>query len=616
MEESSYKHNYEYLSIEEAKAIINGTFVQGTTSIGGELATKGDIDELLDAADKKLTSIVPVTDTSNEFICFFECISNETFPDDLEHRWIEITPTDAGNFTEVGGTITVTGSYGLTGSLGTKKTVGQINDTITVEKNTTTQAKSGSKTYYYNNTPDTAPSATVTWTQDAHSVIAPTSVHVTNIILQVGQNQQIQYEVTPSNADVDTCTYEVTSGSDYVHITDGVVYADAVGEAVCKIIINGTVESTFQVNVINGNVERNSGDIFIIQHPVGGGTAIVDLHSPEYCFNPPNRYPQEYNNMVYNAVYVQGVDHNIWGARQQTVIDVDQIRKTYKQIKDKPSLIKGKTIEQACSINGGHYAYVYIYSNSYVIASNFNKVESLKCRAYKKSSNFSTSFDYSLAWLTLNGATATNDIKNIKNLTFGTLIDYWAFNDDNRRYEVFGGTEKIECDYFSRCGTLYSYILIDLDQDNEISVFDFASSNDGYFEKGYNVSRDNCENNIKEMTVDYTQNSLYITEDYIKLNITINKINNSTDISNLRGNMVAFCFEGQYTTNAEAAFYGTDSNGAFFNITDEQTLPYTTQINIPKKDFGNIWLYLSALNTNDSLIYRSAPIKINLTAPA
>lgn len=275
MEESNYKHNYEYLSIEEAKAIVNGTFVQGTTNIGGELATKSDIDKLLTAADKKLTSIVPVTDASNEFICFFECISNETFPDDLEHRWIEvspiqfmfpadggsvkitgsygltgtlgtrkkvgviadtitaganatpstksgsktyyynndqsqtptakvswtqpnkkeefpddeahrwikITPTDAGNFTEAGGTITVTGSYGLTGSFGTKKTVGYINDTITVERNTTTQTKSGSKTYYYNNTPGTDPSATVTWTQDAHIESFTYEYHI-----YVGQN--------------------------------------------------------------------------------------------------------------------------------------------------------------------------------------------------------------------------------------------------------------------------------------------------------------------------------------------------------------------------------------------------------------------------------------------
>ena len=77
MEESSYKHNYEYLSIEEAKSIVNGTFVQGTTNIGGELVTKSDINKLLITADKKLTSIVPSTVTDNEFVCFFECISNE-----------------------------------------------------------------------------------------------------------------------------------------------------------------------------------------------------------------------------------------------------------------------------------------------------------------------------------------------------------------------------------------------------------------------------------------------------------------------------------------------------------------------------------------------------------
>lgn len=168
MVESSYKHNYEYLSIEEVKSIISGTFVQGTTSIGGELATKSDIDKLITAADKRLTSMVPSTAANNEFVCFFECVNNEDFPDDLQHRWIEITPTNAGNFPETGGTINVTGSYGLTGSLGTRKVVGYINDTITVGRNTTTSTKSGSKTYYYNNNSGTAPSATVTWTQDAH----------------------------------------------------------------------------------------------------------------------------------------------------------------------------------------------------------------------------------------------------------------------------------------------------------------------------------------------------------------------------------------------------------------------------------------------------------------
>lgn len=164
MEESIYKHNYEYLSIQEAKSIIGGTFIQGTTNIGGELATKADIDGLLKGADKKLTSIVPVTDTSNEFICFFECEDIETFPDDLEHRWIEVSPIQF-TFPADGGSVKITGSYGLTGTLGTRKKVGDITDTITADANATPSTKSGSKTYYYNNDQSQTPTAKVSWTQ-------------------------------------------------------------------------------------------------------------------------------------------------------------------------------------------------------------------------------------------------------------------------------------------------------------------------------------------------------------------------------------------------------------------------------------------------------------------
>lgn len=445
MEESNYKHNYEYLSIEEAKSIIGGTFVQGTTNIGGELATKADIDKLLTAADKKLTSIVPVTDTSNEFICFFECISNETFPDDLEHRWIEvspiqftfpadggsvkitgsygltgtlgtrkkvgdiadtitaganatpsaksgsktyyynndqsqtptakvswtqpnkeeefpdneahrwirvqpessqipvdggtinvtgsygltgtygtekkvgditdtivvepnstqdqksgsktyhynnnqsdtptaeitwtqpgraeefpddeahrwieITPTDAGNFTEAGGTITVTGSYGLTGSFGTKKTVGQINDTITVERNTTTQTKPGSKTYYYNNTPGTNPSATVTWTQDACSRIDPTDVTISDITMNVGESKQLSYNVTPENSTIDSVSYEIVSGSDLAHIENSTIYADKEGSVTYKVTINNSITATASVVISDTYTYKDVYDI-------------------------------------------------------------------------------------------------------------------------------------------------------------------------------------------------------------------------------------------------------------------------------------------------------------------------------------------------------------------
>ena len=164
MEESSYKHNYEYLSIEEAKSIVNGTFVQGTTNIGGELVTKSDINKLLITADKKLTSIVPSTVTDNEFVCFFECISNEQFPDDVAHRWIEVSPIQF-TFPADGGSVKITGSYGLTGTLGTRRKVGDINDTITAGANATPSSKSGSKTYYYNNDQSQKPTAKVSWTQ-------------------------------------------------------------------------------------------------------------------------------------------------------------------------------------------------------------------------------------------------------------------------------------------------------------------------------------------------------------------------------------------------------------------------------------------------------------------
>ena len=136
-------------------------------SVSNEYITKSAAIQIADDKGYNVTSDLSQY-LDNECIDVFSVKVKEEFPDDPEHRWIEITPTDAGNFPETGGTINVTGSYGLTGSLGTRKVVGYINDTITVERNTTTSTKSGSKTYYYNNNSGTSPSATVTWTQDAH----------------------------------------------------------------------------------------------------------------------------------------------------------------------------------------------------------------------------------------------------------------------------------------------------------------------------------------------------------------------------------------------------------------------------------------------------------------
>lgn len=530
MEESSYKHNYEYISIEEAKAIINGTFIQGTTNIGGELATKADIDKLLTDANKKLTSIVPSTEVSNEFVCFFECVDNR---------------------------------------------------------------------------------------------VDPTGVHVTNIIIQVGQNQKIKYELTPSNATVDTCTYEVTSGSEYVHITDGVVYADAIGEAVCKITINGNIESTFTISVINGQSEQMSGDVFIIQRPTCGCSVYVDFHSQEYCFDPSVKYTQYNNYMVYPKVYTQGLDWGIFQQYSQIIIDVDQIRKTYQQIKNKPSLIKGKTIEQACQIHDGHYVYVYLYSDDFVVDSYIGTIQTHKARGYKKSSDSSIS----LTWdgrlnAKLNGYTATGDFKNIKQLVYGTNLATDMFGSeygDDTKYISYYGEGDNDYDqkglsYFTHTGTLFSFIMIDLDSNEETSVFNFVSFNDGYFDKGYHLSPSDESNlNIrdiaKDLSVDITTNNQDIDGDNVKLNITINKINNSEDISSLR----AIMFSSSYKNGNDDALntlVASDNNGAFFWHDHNLKLPYTTQVNIPKKDYDKVCLYMVAFDTKDSSIYRtSTPIK-------
>lgn len=509
MNESSYKHNYEYLSIEEAKAIINGTFVQGSTSIGGELATKSDIDTLLTAANKRMTSIV--AGDGSEFVCFFECVDNR---------------------------------------------------------------------------------------------VEPTGVHVTNMIIQVGKSQKIQYELTPSNATVDTCVYEITSGSEYAHITDGVVYADAVGETICKIIINGNVTKAFTVSIIKGTSERMSGDVFIVRRPTSGSQVIIDLHSPEYCYNFSSWSPSNNNGMIYPQVYCSNIDTEWWGTKtSQIIIDIDAIRKTYQSIKNKPSLQKGKTIEEMCRVDNGHYAYIYLYADNQVDSSMLNKIYTIPCRAYKKSSNSNVQFDASTRYVKLNGYTATGDVKNINYLVYGNLIDnnIWKKSSVISDYNGSNG-EKMYSDYFTRCGTLYAYIQIDLDSTSDVSVFNFVQFSDGYFDKGYNFDTDNIE--INNMTVDSTTNSLNTDGNNVELNITINKINGSTDVSKLSGALFASCFEDGKTT-ASKTLYGTDSNGAFLWLNTIQTLPYTAQINIPKNNYNKVQLYASAVDIDTMKIYKT-----------
>lgn len=580
MEESNYKHNYEYLSIEEAKSIIGGTFVQGTTNIGGELATKADIDKLLTAADKKLTSIVPVTDTSNEFICFFECISNETFPDDLEHRWIEVSPIQF-TFPADGGSVKITGSYGLTGTLGTRKKVGDIADTITVERNTTTQTKSGSKTYYYNNTPGTDPSATVTWTQDARSVIAPTSVHVTNIILKVGQNQQIQYEVTPSNADVDTCTYEVTNGSDYVHITDGVVYADAVGEAVCKITINGTIEYTFQVSVVDHNIIDLDCDVIAIQNcgiEVGlyamshnldtGTTNVLSWHGDAFV----------------NKCEIYGRD-GYW-----SLVNFDKLRQFYESIKNEQSQVKGKTVEQMCQSPYGPAIEITFYDT--LDKSTSQEVQQDEKRTY-----------------------------TILRLTKNTPSASIYYNNKDYKVHISGYDFKENVSFSSMVHAANNYTLVDYYLSNRTIVAEnyfFVEGNKwsttnlsvpkdgGYIFKGYQTFPEFLETGegVKPIApvVDAELLNKSVNGATISGQIKINSINGKTDISTING-YLNFEYRRKYSVGTTYV-YGDSENG-LYNLTRIKNLPYTFDFKITREGDYSSGLFVNPIyidTTDEELI--------------
>lgn len=558
MEESIYKHNYEYLSIEEAKSIIGGTFIQGTTNIGGELATKADIDGLLKGADKKLTSIVPVTDTSNEFICFFECEDIETFPDDLEHRWIEVSPIQF-TFPADGGSVKITGSYGLTGTLGTRKKVGDITDTITADANATPSTKSGSKTYYYNNTTGTNPSATVTWTQDAHAIVTPTSVYVTNIILQVGQNQQIQYEVTPSNADVDTCTYEVTSGSNYVHIIDGVVYADAVGKADCKITINGTVESVFQVSVTDNNIIDLDCDVLAIQnceiqvglyamsHNLEGGvTSLLYLH----------------DNAVVSGCQIYGRD-GYW-----SLVDFNKLRELYESIKNEQSQVKGKTVEQMCQSPYGPA--IEIIFEDQLTGNNQEEVYQDEKRTY------------TILRLTKNTPSASiyyndKDYKvHISGYDFKESVSFSAM--------VHGVVSYGISTYYAPAKTIVAenYFFI---KNKKWSTTNLAVPKDGeYIFKGYQIyprySKDDKYIGPIAPVVDAELLNKNVNGATISGQIRINSIDGKTDISTINGYLM-FQYKRKYQVGVFSEL-GDKENG-LYNLTRIKNLPYTFDFKITRE---------------------------------
>ena len=180
----------------------------------------------------------------------------EEFPDDSEHRWIEVSPTES-TISASGGVITVTGSYGLTGTYGTRKKIGDISDTITIEANTETTTKSGSKTYYYNNNQFDTPTADITWTQEAY-------------VEQYTYTYDIKVGLDSSNITNDSVT--VVFGSDeYGQDNKKPIYVKAVKN---KVNSSGIVESTEDVNF---SIRQYNSDKFVMQH----GDKVLNVYAAQ-----------------------------------------------------------------------------------------------------------------------------------------------------------------------------------------------------------------------------------------------------------------------------------------------------------------------------------------------
>lgn len=180
----------------------------------------------------------------------------EEFPDDAEHRWIEVSPTES-TISASGGVITVTGSYGLTGTYGTRKKIGDISDTITIEANTETTTKSGRKTYYYNNNQFDTPTADITWTQEAY-------------VEQYTYTYDIKVGLDSSNIANDSVT--VVFGSDeYGQDNKKPIYVKAVKN---KVTSSGVVESTEDVNF---SIRQYNSDKFSIQH----GDKVLNVYATQ-----------------------------------------------------------------------------------------------------------------------------------------------------------------------------------------------------------------------------------------------------------------------------------------------------------------------------------------------
>lgn len=321
----------------------------------------------------------------------------EEFPDDVDHRWIEVSPTSY-SFPAEGGSVSITGSYGLTGSYGTRKKIGDISDTLTVDANTSTSSRSGSKTYYYNNDSSQTPTAEVSWTQEGReevftyeyqlyvglSVDSVNSSPV-NIVWQndmYGEPSKKTVYIRASkikrNEQNQIVSYEPVEYSvkDIVANNQFNVASGYTGETIECYPLNKNLSysnsnyGSFVVYIVEA--EQEQCKVTLIQEKKGiqiiSGDAVMftynwdkgrDLDQATFVYlNIPN-----YNNEDYagfkgtiipeykNILYFAG--DNTGTGNEYSFVDFKNIAKYINEHRDDPSSIPGKTILESLTDNNG-----------------------------------------------------------------------------------------------------------------------------------------------------------------------------------------------------------------------------------------------------------------------
>ena len=351
-------------------------------------------------------------DTPTAEITWTQPGRSEEFPDDEEHRWIEVSPTQF-TFPADGGSVDITGSYGLTGTFGTRKKVGDITDTITVDANITASSKSGSKTYYYNNDQSQTPTVEVSWTQpkvDTTQLIVPkfstdgnvwtttpmvlsweaentnaltyyyrveviTKNASTGEIISTTNFDEIGYTIVNQNGDHFNASINgnrvtvrpISANTSYTDTIKTILYITPLGKETNYEFFG---QSTF-IHQYKG-VKVENGDMVVFTF---GWNAGEDLDCATYVndhvIGNENKYAGWHggavnSNTVGKNVYLMFAGDNMGTGKEYTCIDFNALAKYIENHADDQSTINGKKLKESFVDSDGNFVItIDIYNNWY-----------------------------------------------------------------------------------------------------------------------------------------------------------------------------------------------------------------------------------------------------------